>query len=57
MSLGEVFCGAVDTLEEQFKKTGAHAKLVPAAQGANLYPEDEAVTELERLAQDFSWRF
>ena len=48
----EVFCGAVDTLEEQFKKTGA--RQAGASVKVNLYPEDEAVTELERLAQDLA---
>ena len=48
----EVFCGAVDHLETIFESVGA----IKAGEGVkvNLYPEEEAVAELERLAADIA---
>ena len=51
----EVFCGAVDTLEQQFINAGA-------TQGGtsvkvNLNPEDEDIAKLELLAQEIAKHF
>ncbi|MDO4432699.1 MAG: flavodoxin [Aerococcaceae bacterium] len=51
----EVFCGAVDTLEEQFIQAGA-TKGGPSVK-VNLNPEDDDVEHLEQLAQAIAQHF
>ena len=51
----EVFCGAVDKLEELFEQAGAEK--AGAGVKVNLNPEDEDVAELERLAADIAAKF